>query len=107
LRLAASTGGVHAVRHFNAMPFLAKSNLQQFADRFLVVDNENMGHLACRFLNNSFCSLHNPSSDSREFYDELSATVFFGYHGNLSAVGLHDLVDDGEPQPSAALKTRL
>src|SRR5260370_19662190 len=107
LRFQFALGGLHAVHHFNPVTFLAKGNLQQLADRFLIVDNEYVGHFSQRFLDCGFRSLHGASRNSRQFYDKLSTAVFLGYHANLSTVSLDNLIDDGKPHPSAALETRL
>jgi len=95
------------VHHFNPVTFLAEGNLQQLADRFLIVDNEDVGHFSRRFLDCGFGSLHGASRNSRQFDDKLSTAVFLGYHANLSTVSLHNLIDNGQPQPGAALETRL
>src|SRR5438552_16920691 len=55
----------------------------------------------------AFVPCINASSNSREFDDKLSAAVFFGYHANCPAVGLHDLVDNRKPKTRAPLEPRL
>src|SRR6266478_7274007 len=95
------------MHNFNPITLLTKGYLQQLADGFLIVDDENIRHLASGFLDCSFCALHSASRNSRELDDKLSAAIFFGYHANLSTVGLHNLIDNGQPQAGAALETRL
>src|SRR5260370_12475756 len=107
LRFQFALGGLHAVHHFNPVTFLAKGNLQQLGGRFRIVDNEYVGHVSQRFLDCGFRSLHGASRNSRQFDDKLSTAVFLGYHANLSTVSLDNLIDDGKPQPGAALETRL
>src|SRR6266850_8346439 len=107
LRFQLAPGGFHAMHHFNAVTFLAEGDLQQLADGSLVVDDENMGHFTPRFLHCGFRSLHSASRHSRQFNDKLRAAVFFRNHADPATVGLHDLIDDGEPQARAAFKTRL
>src|SRR5215470_4095994 len=49
----------------------------------------------------------NVSRDSRQFDDELCAAVLLRDHADLPAVGLHDLIDNRQPQTCAAFKPRL
>src|SRR5229473_2209799 len=73
----------------------------------LIVDDENMGHFPRRFPDCGFCSLHSASRNSRQLDDKLGAAVFLRYHADLSTVGLHNLIDNGQPQACAPLETRL
>ena len=98
-------GSLHAVHNFNAVTFLPKRDLQQLSDRFLVIDNEDMGHLASGFLDCGFCSLHNTSPNSRELDDKLSAAVFLGYHADFSTVCLNNLIDNRKPKTGASFET--
>src|SRR5260370_12763587 len=107
VRFQFALGGLPAVHHFNPVTFLAKGNLQQVADRFLIVDNEYVGHFSQRSLDCGFCCVRGASRKSRQFDDKLSTAVFLGYHANLSTVSLDNLIADGKPQPGAALETRL
>src|SRR6266850_2154213 len=107
LRFELAPGGFHAMYHFNAVTFLSEGDLQQLADGFLVVDNENMGHFTPRFLHCGFRSLHSASRNSRQFNNKLRAAVFFRNHTDPATVRLDDLIDDGEAQACAAFKTGL
>src|SRR5262249_59255092 len=43
----------------------------------------------------------------QDFQDEFRAAARPGLHVNLGAVGLHDLIDNGQAEPGAAFKIRL
>jgi hypothetical protein len=44
LRFDAPLGGFAAGSYFDAMTLLAESNLQQLADRLLIVNHQQVGH---------------------------------------------------------------
>src|SRR5260370_1037196 len=99
---------VEVAHSVEAVTFLAKGNLQQFTNGFFVVDNENMRQLACVcFSDCSFGSLHHASPNSRQLDNKLSAAVFLRDHADFPTVRLHNLINNGQPQPGAPLETRL
>src|SRR5260370_38369358 len=94
------------MHNFNPITLLAKGDLQKLADRFLIVNNENILHLASGFLDCSFCALHSASRNSREFDAKLRAAIVLGNHANLPTVSPHNLIDNGQTQAAAPIETR-
>ena len=87
-------GRFHAVGDFHAVPFLAKGNLQELANGFLIVHDEDMGQLPPGFLNCCFRPLHNTSRNSRQFDNKFCAAVLLRDHTDFSTVRLNDLIDN-------------
>ena len=76
LRFELALRSLDVVCHLDAIPFLAESDLQQFADGAFVVHHEDVRHFLAVIFRCCFSCLHNPSSHSRDFHDEFRAAVF-------------------------------
>src|SRR5258708_3582817 len=59
LRFQFALGGGDVVGDLDAMTFLAKGDLQEFANGTLVVDHENVHRVLARSFGGCFCRLHN------------------------------------------------
>src|SRR5437764_10221357 len=85
----------------------AEGDFEQFANRTLVIDNENVNRVLAQSLSGCFCSLHKVSSHPRQLNYKFGAAILFRDNADTAAVRLYDLVNDGEPQPGSALEIRL